>query len=146
MRRNCLKTGCYLGVMFAFLIVGCTREPMASALLEIKLPILASARVASGEGDAAYVSGKVVLDGKCLYLIDENQEKVFPVFSAPKVSFDQTNKVLHVNGQQFNENDVLVYGDPAQFKLNPAQYEWLQAPDPSCNTSHAVVITAAGHA
>lgn len=110
---------------------------------QIQIPLLASSIESQGASDAAFVSGKIVLKDRCLYLLNDQNDIIFPIFSTPQTYFDQQNRVLFINQQMFKQGSRLIYGNPEPFELKLENYQWLHKPDNSCDTRKTVLITNA---
>jgi hypothetical protein len=109
----------------------------------VRLALLAP----SGEANMAALEGTLHAEGRCLYIAgnDTAKSRTFPAFSIAGLRWDSVTKTLHMGAASFRQGQrvVLTGGEPA----NRAALDWVQSPDPSCDTSDLFVaggIAAAG--
>lgn len=83
----------------------------------------------------AALEGVLQVEGRCLYIAgdDHRRSRTLPAFHIADISWDEPTRTLRVRGKTFalGQRVVLGGGEPA----NPATLDWVQRPDPSCDSS-----------
>lgn len=93
-----------------------------------------------GDTDLARVDGTLHVDGRCLYIVgnDQTKNRTMPAFALAQVSWEAGTQTLRVGDKVFAQGQRIVLGggEPA----NPAALDWVQRPDPECDASDLFVV------
>jgi hypothetical protein len=89
----------------------------------------------SGDTLMAALEGVLHADGRCLYIVgdDKAQSRTLPAFHIAGMSWDEASRTLRVRGKTFALGQRVVLGGGEA--SNPAALDWVQRPDPSCDSS-----------
>ncbi len=100
----------------------------------------------SGDTLMAALEGVLHAEGRCLYVVgdDKARSRTLPAFHIAGMSWDEPTRTLRARGKAFalGERVVLGGGEAA----NPAALDWIQRPDPSCDSSDLFMTGTIEHA
>jgi hypothetical protein len=110
-----------------------TEEPTSTPLLTstepTNEPVLPTVESDEPGGFGALLSGALVVEDRCLYLVDEFGVRWLPVFKADTVSWERDTLVYR--GQRFEIGERLWVGGGEASA--PGNFPFLQAPHDSCD-------------
>jgi hypothetical protein len=90
----------------------------------------------SGDMLMASLEGTLQAEGPCLYIVGagEKASRTLPAFHIAGLRWDPATRKLHAGRATLllGQRVILGGGEPA----DPGKLDWVQAPDPSCDTSH----------
>jgi hypothetical protein len=89
----------------------------------------------SGDTLMAALEGILHVEGRCLYIVgsDRKRNRTLPAFHIAGMSWDEPTRTLRVRDKRFAPGQRVVLGGGQV--SNPAALDWVQRPDPSCDSS-----------
>lgn len=83
----------------------------------------------------AALEGVLHAEGRCLYIVgaDKARSRTLPAFHIAGISWDEASRTLRVREKRFALGQRVVLGGGEA--VNPAALDWVQRPDPSCDSS-----------
>lgn len=110
---------------------GSPSEPEAASSTGVKLALLQP----SDDMLMAALEGVLHAEGRCLYVVgdDKPRSRTLPAFHIAGISWDEPSRTLRVRGKTFALGERVVLGGGET--PDPAALDWVQRPDPSCDSS-----------
>lgn len=89
---------------------------------------------ADAGGDGAALTGRLVLNGSCVAIVDESGQTWLPVWPFPGTVWHADGKLVELQGASVSSGDIAVFGggEADLDRTNVASYDWVKAPDPEC--------------
>ena len=123
--------------MFVILTIsGCSPARKESATGPV-LPLLDQAR---GESNMALLAGELVVVGRCLYLVNDDDIKWLLVFPADAVAWERDTLVL--GGERIAVGETVTVGGGERQNLSALRF--VREPDESCDAANIWVASQLG--
>jgi hypothetical protein len=90
------------------------------------------------EGPLSAISGKLEMEGRCLYLRVADGSRVFPAFQIADLKWNRQSAALEWRGRTFREGERIQLGGATE-RGGSAALAWRQAPAAECDISRIFI-------